>query len=176
MRDEFVIDNSGARSKSARYRETLQTTGFNVDRIVIVPGEFAPMFEALLSNHRRLNSNGHRNAFLEAWRNLSVRCGVGVNPNPGRSIASRQLAPDPSLRTRREERALLIVPMSSGRLFLDRVARQHGPSPLHRHDQDNSIAGSNGTNYHRTVTSVLTTCLTPGGRRISAYQDVSPRD
>ena len=27
--------------------------------------------------------------------------------------------------------------MSSGRLFLDRVARQHGPSPLHRHTQIN---------------------------------------
>jgi len=28
--------------------------------------------------------------------------------------------------------------MSSGRLFLDRVARQHGPSPLHRHGQNNT--------------------------------------
>jgi hypothetical protein len=27
--------------------------------------------------------------------------------------------------------------MSSGRLFLDRVARQHCPSPLHRHTQIN---------------------------------------
>ena len=27
--------------------------------------------------------------------------------------------------------------MSSDRLFLDRVARQHGPSPLHRHGQNN---------------------------------------
>ncbi len=35
-----------------------------------------------------------------------------------------------------EEHVLsLIVWMSSGRLFLDRVARQHGPSPLHRHAQ-----------------------------------------
>jgi hypothetical protein len=36
---------------------------------------------------------------------------------------------------RREDRALLIVSMSSGRLFLDRVARQQSPSPLHRHAQ-----------------------------------------
>jgi len=43
----------------------------------------------------------------------------------------------PSSRTRREERVLPIVPMSSGRLFLDRVARQHCPSPLHRHTQIN---------------------------------------
>jgi hypothetical protein len=28
--------------------------------------------------------------------------------------------------------------MSSGRLFLDRVARQHCPSPLHRHPQHNT--------------------------------------
>jgi hypothetical protein len=28
--------------------------------------------------------------------------------------------------------------MSSGRLFLDRVARQHCPSPLHRHGQTNT--------------------------------------
>ena len=28
--------------------------------------------------------------------------------------------------------------MSSGRLFLDRVARQHCPSPLHRHGQHNT--------------------------------------
>ena len=55
--------------------------------------------------------------------------------------------------------------MSSDRLFLDRVARQHCPSPLHRHDQDNSIAGSKETNYHRTVNSVLTVCLTSGGKR-----------
>jgi len=40
--------------------------------------------------------------------------------------------------------------MSSGRLFLDRVGRHQSPSPLHRHDQHNSIAQSEGTNYHRT--------------------------
>jgi hypothetical protein len=43
----------------------------------------------------------------------------------------------PGPRTRREDHALPIVPMSSGRLFLDRVARQHCPSPLHRHPQIN---------------------------------------
>src|SRR5450759_1189726 len=30
--------------------------------------------------------------------------------------------------------------MSSGRLFLDRVARQQSPSPLHRHSQTNTHA------------------------------------
>jgi len=53
-----------------------------------------------------------------------------------------------------------IVLMSSGRLFLDRVGRHQSPSPLRRRDQNNSLARSNGTIYHRTVTSVLTGCLT----------------
>jgi hypothetical protein len=50
--------------------------------------------------------------------------------------------PPPAGRPRAQvkERARRITPsssfvMSSGRLFLDRVARQHCPSPLHRHTQ-----------------------------------------
>jgi hypothetical protein len=46
--------------------------------------------------------------------------------------------PDPSPRTRREERVLLIVLMSSDRLFLDRVGRHQSSSPLHRHAQTNT--------------------------------------
>jgi len=41
-----------------------------------------------------------------------------------------------------------------------RVARQHCPSPLHRHYQIKSIAVSKGIIYHRTVNSLLTVCLT----------------
>jgi hypothetical protein len=33
--------------------------------------------------------------------------------------------------------------MSSGRLFLDRVARQQSPSPLHRHEQSNTHSATN---------------------------------
>jgi len=62
--------------------------------------------------------------------------------------------------------------MSSGRLILDRVARQQSPSPLHRHHQHKTIAGSMGTNYHRTVTSVLTACLSPGGHPTMAASSV----
>ena len=52
--------------------------------------------------------------------------------------ASRWSAPGPGKRTRREDHAPSHRPqMSSGRLFLDRVARQHCPSPLHRHEQHN---------------------------------------
>ena len=50
--------------------------------------------------------------------------------------------------------------MSSGRLFLDRVGRHQSPSPLHRRDQIKLVARSEGTIYHRTVTSALTGCLT----------------
>ena len=52
--------------------------------------------------------------------------------------------------------------MSSGRLFLDRVARQQSPSPLHRHPQIKSVDISNGSNYHRTVTASFPSCLTRG--------------
>ena len=65
--------------------------------------------------------------------------------------------------------------MSSGWLFLDRVARLHCPSPLHQRSQHKSIAASMETNYHRTVTSVLTGCLTPGGHPSLAPQDLSRR-
>jgi hypothetical protein len=58
-------------------------------------------------------------------------------PSPSRSRSLPPTAP-----TRAREHAgrsmfSLIVLMSSGRLFLDRVARQHCPSPLHRRDQIN---------------------------------------
>jgi hypothetical protein len=43
----------------------------------------------------------------------------------------------PGPKARRKETRLLIVATSSGRLFPDRVARQHCPSPLHRHPQFN---------------------------------------
>jgi hypothetical protein len=59
------------------------------------------------------------------------------------------------------------VAMSSGRLFLDRVARQHCPSPPHRHGQNNSSVAPNGIIYHRTVGSVLTLCLTKRGNPIA---------
>ena len=57
--------------------------------------------------------------------------------------------------------------MSSGRLFLDRVARLHCPSPLHRHVQHKTIARSKGMIYYRTANSLLTVCLTRGDKRRS---------
>jgi hypothetical protein len=77
---------------------------------------------------------------FKAWRNLS---GPMWFPNQNQTLgwdraASRWSAPSPGKRTRREDHAPSHRPqMSSGRLFLDRVARQQSPSPLHRHPQIN---------------------------------------
>ncbi len=38
--------------------------------------------------------------------------------------------------------------MSSGRLFLDRVARQHCPSPLHRHHDHKTLDRKKGRDYY----------------------------
>ena len=76
---------TGAAVKGAQYRETLQTTGCYVDRILIVPREFAPMPQPLLYNCGRLDSNGHQNAFFNAWRNLSGPMWFqNQNQTPGR--------------------------------------------------------------------------------------------
>src|SRR5262249_23288904 len=60
--------------------------------------------------------------------------------------------------------------MSSGRLFLDRVGRHQSPSPLHRRDQNKLIARSDGTIYHRTVSSVLSGCLNLRDKRNSTLR------
>jgi hypothetical protein len=98
------------------------------------------------SLHRHLlpapvkNTEAPQYAFSKAWRNLSGPMGFqNQNQTLGRDRASsRRSAPSPGKRTRREDHAPSHRPqMSSGRLFLDRVARQHCPSPLHRHEQNN---------------------------------------
>ena len=53
--------------------------------------------------------------------------------------------------------------MSSGRLFLDRVARQHCPSPLHRQAHPKTVPGSGTMKLQRTANSVLSVCLSRGG-------------
>jgi hypothetical protein len=83
---------------------------------------------------------GAQYAFSEAWRNLSGPMWFPKqNQTLGRDrAASRRSAPGPGSRTRREDHVPSHRPqMSSGRLFLDRVARQHCPSPLHRRPQHN---------------------------------------
>ena len=77
---------------------------------------------------------------FKAWRN---RSGPMWFPNQNQTLgrdraASRWSAPSPGSRTCREDHAPSHRPqMSSDRLFLDRVARQQSPSPLHRYPQIN---------------------------------------
>ena len=58
--------------------------------------------------------------------------------------------------------------MSSGRLFLDRVARQHCPSPLHRQLHPKTVPGWGTMKWQRTAHSVLTVCLTKRDSRKSS--------
>jgi hypothetical protein len=83
----------------------------------------------------------HSVCVFEAWRNLSgPMWSQNQNQTPGWDrAASRWSAPSPSSKTCREDHAPSHRPqMSSGRLFLDRVARQQSPSPLHRQPQNNT--------------------------------------
>ena len=109
------------------------------------PGSFFTSFQERLrrSLPRHSGTAGSKNTGAPRWRFLRhvriYRSDVGLysNPSPGWSRCLPPAAPDPSPRTCREDHALLIVSMSSGRLFLDRVARQQSPSPLHRYPQIN---------------------------------------
>ena len=58
--------------------------------------------------------------------------------------------------------------MSSGRVFLDRVARQQSPSPLHRHPHPKTVPGWGTMKWQRTANSVLTVCLSRGDNRTIA--------
>jgi len=116
----------------------------------IVKGEFATIPSAPLASRSCKNTEAPQYAFLKAWRNLSGPMGFqnqkpktqDQKPNQplGRDrTASRWSAPGPGKRTCREDHAPSHRPqMSSGRLILDRVARQQSPSPLHRHPQINT--------------------------------------
>jgi hypothetical protein len=147
-------------SKGALYRETLQATGFYVGRVVIATAGFAPMPPSALPGYPGGNHpDGHRMRFSRHDGIYQSDVGFWKSKNPSRT------PPPASARTRARERAgritlSPIVLMSSGRLFLDQVGRHQSPSPLHRRDQNNLVARSEGRIYHRTVTSVLTGCLT----------------
>ena len=109
------IGRGGGRAKFARYWEPLRTS-----RLVGFP-EHA----------------GSPIAFL---RHAGIYRSDRTSPheNLGRGTASRWSGPGQV--KERDERIASWGPsstMSSDRLFLDRGARQHGPSPLHRHAQTN---------------------------------------
>ena len=119
-------------SKGALYRETLHATGFYMGRVVIATAEFAPMPPSIPGypgghiptaiGMRFLRHDGIYRS--DVVHNQKPKPGDGTGPPP---------AGQP--RTQVKERAGRITlfsssAMSSGRLFLDRVARQQSPSPL----------------------------------------------
>ena len=118
-----------ARSQKAPlYGETLQTTGFYVGRVVIVPREFATILPAGIILKLQSAFLRHAGIYLSDG---------GSNPQPGEERRLPPAAPHPSLRhtpggTRSPHR-----PDEFRRLFLDRVGRHQRPSPLHRHTQIN---------------------------------------
>jgi hypothetical protein len=165
-----AIGRGGRGSKGAHNRETLQTTGFYVGRIVIVPREFAPIPHAraglsipMAIRMRFLRHDGIYRSDVVQNKNKTKPWGGTVPPPAGR--------PRAQVKERVGRTTLLSSSaMSSGRLFLDRVGRHQSPSPLHRHGQHNLIARPEETNYHRTVSSVLTVCVSSGGRRNSWWR------
>lgn len=159
------VGHGGRRGKGAHNRETLRTTGFYTGRIVIVSKEFAPILYALAGlsipmaiRMRFLRHGGIYRA--DVVPSKTKPWGGTVPPPAGR--------PRVQVKERVGRTTLLSSSaMSSGRLFLDRVGRHQSPSPLHRHGKHKLIAGPKGTIYHRTVRSVLTVCVSSGGRRIA---------
>src|SRR5438874_2583753 len=111
------------------------------------PGDFLIAKESLrrsLLRHFLPSVSNHTErsvCVFKAWRNLSGPMGFPSKTKPwgGNRPPPAGRPPSPGKRTRREDHVPSHRPqMSSGRLFLDRVARQQGPSPLHRHPQINT--------------------------------------
>ena len=160
-------DRSGGGDKDAHNRETLQTTGFYVGRIVIVTREFAPIphtpARLPIPMAIRMRFLRHDGIFRSDVVQTKTKPWGGTEPPP-----------DGRPRAQVKERAGRITPfssstMSSGRLFLDRVARQHGPSPLHRQVHPKTVPGSGTMNLQRTANSVLTVCLSQGDNRTTTH-------
>jgi len=135
--------------KDALYRETLQTPG-RTTRILKRP-------KRVCVDHQSVNSVTRAGARRERAHCPSSRGPLilallrhgGIYRSDvvlktiktwGRGTASRWSAPGP-VKGRDGRRAPYpSSAMSSDRLFLDRVARQQSPSPLHRHPQINMLS------------------------------------
>jgi len=118
----------------------ISARGRLVRRDIVSPRRICddPSAATLPRPHR--TTRNHRACVFKAWQNLS---GPMWFQSQNQTLAwdraaFRWSAPSPGSRTCRKDHAPSHRPqMSSGRLFLDRVARQQSPSPLHRHSQNN---------------------------------------
>lgn len=83
---------------------------------------------------------GPSTGVFQALRNLSVRFGFKLKTKPWGGTEPPPVGRSRAQVAERAGRNTLppIVQMSSGRLFLDRVARQQSPSPLHRQPEHNT--------------------------------------
>jgi len=98
-----------------------------------VCADLFPACSCAFSNHPA----GPQDAFFKAYGIYQPDVGFFENPTwAGELPPASRSRPGP--RTRREDHAPLIVPMSSGRLFLDQVGRHQSLSPLHRQAQINT--------------------------------------
>ena len=139
---------NGRQVKDALYRETLQTTGrttriLNRPKRVCVDHQSVHTVTRAGARRERAHYPSSRGPLILAFfrhdgiyrsdvvsKAKASKAGAGVPPPVGR--------PQAQLKGRDGRRApISSSAMSSGRLFLDRVARQQSPSPLHRHPQIN---------------------------------------
>lgn len=96
-----------------------------------------------------------------------------LQPNPGAEAGRLPpVGPEAQVEERAGRNTLsLIVPMSSGRLFLDRVGRHQSPSPLHRHAQTTTHFPRGPSNPERSTllgTGTFYFALTPANRASNA--------
>jgi hypothetical protein len=137
---------SGAKPKGALYRETLQTTGSYVGRVLIVPREFAPISSPPLRGRNLqmvpiggMRFSGMTESIGPMWSQKQNQKQKQKHLNLGAVCRLPLLGTRAPVRERDGRSASCSSSaMSSGRLFLDRVARQHCPSPLHRQSQNNT--------------------------------------
>jgi hypothetical protein len=81
----------------------------------------------------------------------SLTRSAAFRPGPGQTFRTHRKLLRP---THRRDELRSAIPQ--------RVARQHCPSPLHRHAHPKSVPGSGTIDLQRTVNSVLTVCLSLG--------------
>ena len=143
-----VNANLGAQTKVARRRKFALTGKHPARPALVRPGDFLIAKESLrrsLPRHFLASASHHTGVppvcVFQGMAESFWSDGVSkAKPlKPGRGTASRWSAPEAQSKdaTGGTTRPAHRPQMSSDRLFLDRVARQHCPSPLHRHTQIN---------------------------------------